>query len=139
LCVLALLVPLALACKGDRETFICALTADRPHISSTARKRGIVQVTGKGWFKCDTAPADITLNVEIQRKTTIGWVQVGVPDRRTFVRPPAFKKSDEVVAAMNGCEPGSYRTALRATGHDDQGESKDSGWGYSDEVNPCTN
>jgi hypothetical protein len=117
----------------------CLIVADNPHRSSTADRKGLPpQLIGKGWFKCSAGPPqDITVYVQVQQKSGAGWNKVA-NNSQVFHRPAVGKRSDEVVAVALGCPSGTFRTAAKGTGHDQNGDYKESDWSYSATVvDPC--
>jgi hypothetical protein len=133
--VLSLLAAVGLACQGDAGAVaFCVIHADNPHNSTTATRKGAQQIIGKGWFECERSVADLTMTVYLQRKSTIGWIEFGLPGVESFPNPPPNRKSKKVPAVYNGCQPGAYRTAARGTSTDHQGLTTTSDWEYSAEV-----
>jgi len=116
----------------------CLVVADNPHKSSTAERKGQLQIIGKGWFKCSAGPPrDVTVYVQVQQKTGAGWNKIA-NNSQPFTRVVVGRKSDPVPAVVLGCPSGTFRTAAKITGHDDNGTYLESDWSYSaTEVDPC--
>jgi hypothetical protein len=136
---LVLLAAVGLACDGGKgpPAHVCVIHADNPHLSSSGLKKGRFDIIGKGWFKCTKSPAEITIYVELQQKKLGVWVTV-VPNSKTFLNPPANKKSDEVIALLPGCPDGKFRTRAKGVGTDETGERGESEWDISAEAtDPC--
>jgi hypothetical protein len=138
--VFVLLATVGLACNGESSgppANFCVINADNPHLSSTDLRKGRLTITGKGWFKCTKPPREITIFVEVQRKTVGVWSTVAQESGK-FTNPPAGKKSPETVAAVP-CREGRFRTRARASGTDDVGNRvEQTEWSLSAEVvDPC--
>jgi hypothetical protein len=137
-----LIVPAVAACEpglkdgsGPRVPRTCVLKADNPHYSTTAHRRGLEEIVGKGRFSCSVRLQDATLSVELQRLDYGDWDREAgqsldvqpVQPRRTYVQPVAI-----------GCRGGRFRTRVRLSAHDQHGEYSRSQWYYSSAVtDPC--
>jgi hypothetical protein len=140
--VLVILAGVGLACNGTANgppANFCVINADNPHLSSTGLAKGQFEIIGKGWFKCTKSPQEITIFVELQKKSRALWITVGLPGKAQFTNPPAGKKSKEVPAVLRPCDNGTFRTRARASGTDDVGNRvEQTEWSLSAEVpDPC--
>lgn len=114
----------------------CVVRADRPHLSSTALRKGQRTIIGKGWFQCTTPLQDASIRVEIQtRGTDGGWrFRAGDGDDHEPVKP----RKKYLLPVEIPCVEGLFRTRARISAHDEVGQPSQSPWFESGGVtDPC--
>lgn len=120
--------------SGSDQPNACTVHADYPHLSSTGLRKGLRQIIGKGWFRCERVPGSVYLVVKLQEQTD-HWGDADTADRR-WTSPQANKKY--FLPAVIGCRAGTFRTAAQIEGKNDVGDYKKSDWTYSPPItNPC--